>query len=64
MHSPASYNEKDPYELSVTSEPSVPPPHPFSAEKIAKHIKDVHFKGGGTLGSDVTLNLIGVFVIV
>ena len=26
MHSPASNNDKDPYELSVTSEPSVPPP--------------------------------------
>ena len=26
MHSPALNNDKDTYELSVTSEPSVPPP--------------------------------------
>ena len=30
MHSPASNNDKDPYQLSVTSEPSVPPHSRFS----------------------------------
>ena len=49
MHNPASNNDKDPYEGKC---------------HIRAQYVCVGGGGGGTLGSDVTLHLVGVFVIV
>ena len=41
MHSPALNNDKDPYKLSVTSEPSVPPPRCLTIGKIAANFYEL-----------------------